>query len=159
MALSDDKCEYCGGSIRQGAEPQRFTAVAAAGAGTPNVDRAAKVEDAGFCSDGCRQSYGSALLVTEPIAETAHAVTERAVPTGDYDYEILATEADGTEHRFNYVHKGGEPLAVGDTFNLRHGALDLMSLYRVTRVVSDSTVEAEWFTGGGPRYPAGPPSS
>jgi len=112
MALSDDKCEYCGGSIREGAEPQRFTAVAAAaGARRPNVEPAVKVEDAGFCSDGCRQSYGRALIVTEPIAQT-----DRAVPTDEYEYEVLPTEADGTERRFNYMHHTPEPLGGGDTF-------------------------------------------
>lgn len=130
----------------------KFIAVAAAGARASNAEQAAKVEDAGFCSDGCRQSYGRALLVTEPITQT-----ERPVSSGEYEYEVVATETDGTELRFNYVHQG-EPLGVGDTFNLRHGALDLRSFYRVTRMVSDGTVEAEWFMGGGPRYPDGPSS-
>jgi len=154
LALSDDKCEYCGGSIHQGAQPQRFTAAAAsAGARRPNGEAATKVEDAGFCSDGCAQSYGRALIVTEPIAQAG-----RVVPSDEYEYEVLATEADGSEHRFNYMHQAPEPLEVGDTFSLRHGALDLMSIYRVTRMVSDTAVEAEWFTGGGPRYPSEPPS-
>jgi hypothetical protein len=80
------------------------------------------------------------------------------VPDGEYRYQVVATEADGTERRFNYTHHAREPLGVGDTFNLRHGALDLRSFYRVTRIISDNTVAAQWFTGGGPRYPIGPPS-
>jgi hypothetical protein len=157
MALSDDRCEYCGGSIRQGAEPQRFVAVAAAAAARrPDIEPAAKIDDAGFCSDGCRQSYGRALIVTEPIVIEAIAHTAPVVPSDEYEYEVLATEADGTEHRFNYLHHAPEPLGVGATFSVRHGALDLVSIYRVTREVSDRTVEAEWFTGGGPRYPSEP---
>jgi hypothetical protein len=89
--------------------------------------------------------------------EPAVAVSP-AVPEGEFLYEVVATEADGTERRFNYVHTARDPLGVGDTFNLRHGALDLLSIYRVTRMVSDSTVEAQWVSGGGPRYPTGPPS-
>jgi hypothetical protein len=94
--------------------------------------------------------------------------TENAAPpmaaspvtaAGDFLYEVVATEADGTELRFDYTHHAREPLGVGDTFSLRHGALDLMSIYRVTRIVSDSTVEAEWIRGGGQRYPDEPPSS
>ena len=78
------------------------------------------------------------------------------MPDGEHLYEVVATEADGTQNRFDYVHHAREPLGVGDTFNLRHGVLDLLSFYRVTRIVSDTTVEAEWLTGGGPRYPTRP---
>jgi hypothetical protein len=81
-----------------------------------------------------------------------------AAPKGEYLYEVVATEAAGTERHFTYIHHARAPLGVGDTFNLRHGALDLLSFYRVTRMVSDNTVEAEWFRGGGPRYPAEPSS-
>jgi hypothetical protein len=95
------------------------------------------------------QPHGEPLLVAEPITQTKPVVLH-----GEYQYEVVATEADGTELRFNYTHHAREPLGVGDTFSLRHGALDLMSVYRVTRVVSDSAVEAEWLRGGGPRYPS-----
>jgi hypothetical protein len=68
MAISDDKCEECGQSILDGAEPQRITATAVAGVGMSDMQ---SVDDMGMCSDACREAYcmrTSMAVMTEPLS-------------------------------------------------------------------------------------------
>jgi hypothetical protein len=54
IALSNDRCECCGGSIRDGPEPQRIVRMAAAGRRHASLGEWLEPADAGLCSDRCR---------------------------------------------------------------------------------------------------------
>ena len=64
------------------------------------------------------------------------------MPRGEYAYDVVATEQDGSRREFKYVHRAEEPLAAGATFQVRRDA-DVVAHYEVVRIVSETSVEAK----------------
>jgi hypothetical protein len=66
------------------------------------------------------------------------------VPKGEYEYDVRATEQDGSERSFTHLHKGNRVLEVGDILHDE----PTNTRYRVVRVLpGDRALEVTWAIG------------
>ena len=67
------------------------------------------------------------------------------MPIGVFEYDVRATEEDGSVSQFKYLHRNAAPLMQGETFRVQR---ERLTVYIVVRMLSDTAVEAKWKMGG-----------
>ena len=63
---------------------------------------------------------------------------------GEYEYDVRATEDDGRESHFKYLHRAPTPLTQRESFY----AGEPPATYVVVCMLSDTTVKARWRLAG-----------